>query len=102
MTLPRRLRLSRAAFPGALQGRHRAASEHFSLTWGAKGGTAAVISKKVAKRSVDRHLLKRRMLETMRPYAKEGHSLIAYARSGAPSLSFPELKRELVSLLARV
>jgi ribonuclease P protein component len=102
MTLPRRLRLTRDAFEEAT--RKRATSEHFTLAWGPSrsGGLAAVISKKVAKRSVDRHLLKRRMLEIMRSHAHSGRSMVAYARKGAPTLSFKDMKRELESLLTRV
>jgi ribonuclease P protein component len=104
MTLPRRLRLSRAAFGAALGARGRAASEHFSITKGPtlEGGAAVVISKKVAKRSVDRHLLKRRVLTILRPHISPRHSLVVYARAGAPALSFRTLKEELEILLSRV
>lgn len=100
--LPRSRRLTRATFPDSRAG-YRAASQHFSLSWGAakSGGAAAIVSKKVARRSVDRHLLKRRMLSVVRPYAATDRFLIAYARAGSPALSFTLLKQELTNLLAR-
>lgn len=100
--LPRRLRLSRAGFPDS-RGAFRAASAHFSLAWGpAKaGGAAAVVSKKVARRSVDRHLLKRRMLEVIRPYASPGYSLVAYAKAGSLGLTYAAVRSELEPLLLR-
>ncbi len=101
MTLPKKLRLTREAFPKVLQAKKRLISEHFSLSYSQGTGFSAVVSKKVAKRSVDRHLMKRRMLEVLKrgPHTK---AIIAYARSGAPSLPFSELKKELETLLARV
>lgn len=65
------------------------------------GGAAAVVSKAVAKRSPDRHTLKRRMLDVMRPYVRPDQYLVAYARAGSPALSYKELTHELSSLLAR-
>jgi len=104
MTTPRRLRLTRAAFTSTSRSRKSVVGEHFSLSVNPslKGGAAAVISKKVAKRSVDRHLLKRRVLEALRPHIQEKVALIVYARAGAPTLSYRELKKELESLLSRV
>lgn len=101
--LPRRSRLSRVTFPGGRTG-SRAASPHFSILWGGakSGGAAAVVSKKVARRSVDRHLLKRRMLAVIRPFAAEGRFLVVYARAGSPSLTYKALQEELSTLLIRV
>lgn len=100
--LPRRSRLSRAAFPDS-RSSYRAASAHFSLIWApAKaGGAAAVVSKKVARRSVDRHLLKRRMLEVLRPYADPSRSLVAYAKAGSLGLPYAAVRAELEPLLSR-
>jgi len=100
--LNKRLRLTRSTFPTPREGR-RLIGEHFSLSYGPskEGGCAAVVSKQVAKRSVDRHLLKRRMLSVLRPWCKEDRFLIAYARSGSSSLSFGMLKDELQELLTK-
>jgi len=99
--LPRELRLSREGFEQA-RGLKRAASQHFSLSYGPmeKGGTAVVISKKAAKLAVTRHLLKRRILSVVRPYARTDRALIVHVRPGASTLPFSELKDELVSLIS--
>jgi len=102
--ISRKMRLSRAHF--APQGPEtRATSAHFSLsTWDApqKGGVAAVISKKVARLSVSRHLLKRRIMAVLAPYASSDRAIVVYARAKAASLPYSELKAELTELLARV
>ncbi len=101
--LPRRSRLSRASFPGPRAG-FRGSTAHFSAVWGPSlhgGGAAAVVSKKVARRSVDRHLLKRRMLEAMRPYALPGRFLVVYAKGGSTTLPFRAVAEELQTLLAK-
>lgn len=102
--LPKRLRLSRAAFPAVSAG-VRGASTHFSYVatkTPGRSGCAAVVSKKVAKRSVDRHLLKRRMLSVAEEFCTPGRSLIVYARAGSLSLPFSTLKKELGELLNRL
>ncbi len=98
--LPRTKRLSRDTFSTVATGK-RAISAHFSVTVRATpvGQAATVVSKKVAKKSVDRHLLKRRILEVATPFVRPGCSFIIYTRAGAASLSYPALKKELVELL---
>ena len=102
--LPRRLRLTRRAF--ALPGHaRRAASTHFSVSASpalSEGGCAVVVSKKVARLSVARHLLKRRILSVMRPWCAGPYSVIVYARAGSSNLSFHTLKTELSEILARI
>lgn len=101
--IPRTMRLSRAHF--APTGPEiRATSPHFSLsTWEApqKGGVAAVISKKTARFAVSRHLLKRRILAAILPYASVDQALIIYARPGASALPYQSLKQELEELITR-
>lgn len=104
--LPRNMRLSRAHFASSNPRgpEKRLVSSHFSVslrTVAGNGGCAVVISKKVAKLSVSRHLLKRRVLAVIRPYCTKDRSLIIYARPGAAALSFGALKDELSSLLTR-
>lgn len=98
--LPRGKRLTRTAFEGVGRGK-RAISAHFSITLArtSEGRAAVVVSKKVAKRSVDRHLLKRRVLEAVQDYVLPGRSFIVYARSGSPKLSYQDLATELAGLL---
>ena len=82
----------------------RAASSHFSLSLRkteGQGGCATVISKKIARLSVSRHLLKRRMLSVMKDYCAKDMALIVYARPGAATLPYQELKIELTELLSR-
>lgn len=100
--LPRRLRLTRTSFP---KGGGRAQTQHFSAVFGASaqgGGAAAVVSKKVARRAVARNLIRRRMLEVMRPYALPQRFLVVYARAGSQNLSYNALARELTPLLDRI
>lgn len=101
--VPRRQRLSRRTFPQALGA--RATSEHFSIAAApaapGHGGCAVVVPKKVARLSVSRHLLKRRMLAVMRPWCSPDQALVAYARSGSSALPFAAIKTELSSLLTR-
>lgn len=103
LMIPRTMRLSRAHFaPSGPE--KRATSEHFSLSVResqASGGCAAVISKKTAKLSVSRHLLKRRILSVLKPWCSKDKAIIVYARAGAPTLTYQELKAELEELIAR-
>ncbi|MBY0110909.1 ribonuclease P protein component [Patescibacteria group bacterium] len=96
------MRLTRRTFPTAGA---RAASTHFSLTLApaapGHGGCAVVVPKKVARLSVSRHLLKRRILSVMKPWCSPDFALVVYARTGTSSLSFKDLSHELSSLLTR-
>lgn len=101
--LAREKRLSRTDFDTS-RTLSRAASAHFSLSYGPDpvGRAAAVISKKVAKHSADRHLLKRRCLALLEPHLampSRKVRLMLFARTGAASLPFPALKAELEALL---
>jgi ribonuclease P protein component len=62
---------------------------------------AAVVAKAVARRSVDRHTLKRRILSVMRPFYSEERYVVVYAKNPAPLLTSKELQEELASLLTR-
>jgi ribonuclease P protein component len=101
--LPRRLRLTRQAF-GEMRGLRRVQSPHFSISVGeaALGGAAVVVSKKIAKSAVSRHLLKRRVMAVIRPYVEAHHTLVVYAREGANELPYPVLKDELISLVRSI
>lgn len=102
--LSRKLRLSRAQFAPALAGK-RAISAHFSVTIRKtehSGGCAAVISKKTAKKAVERHLLKRRILAAVKPWCSPEYSVVVFARAGSPTLSYKDLTHELHTLIAGV
>ena len=102
--LPKRLRLSREAFSSSHTGK-KTSSAHFSITYiksVATGGMAVVVSKKIAPHSVDRHLLKRRILSIMRPFHTLHTSLIVYAKAKSNTLPYSTLKSELGDLLKQV
>jgi ribonuclease P protein component len=98
--LPRAKRLTRADFAQVAKGK-RALSAHFSVTVLSSpiGRAAAVVSKKVAKRSVDRHQLKRRILAVAASHIQNGRSFVVFARGGSPALSSQALRQELTTLL---
>lgn len=83
----------------------RAMSPHFSISYGPAtetGGCGVVVSKKVEKSSVKRHLLKRRIREVLREHCTKDFILIIYARAGAQLLSFEEIAAELNESIARI
>jgi ribonuclease P protein component len=101
--LPKKLRLTRQTFPDT-RGLKRASSIHFSVSYGdsSKGGIAVVISKKVARLAVSRHLLKRRVLAVARPFVSGNFVMVIHTRAGAADIPFTELKNELISLLRSI
>jgi ribonuclease P protein component len=101
----RRHRLSRPEF--SLVSRDtsakRAASPHFSVVLSRNAaGAAVVVSKKVAKTAVGRHLLKRRVRAALQPWVSSEYALIVFAREGSDAIVFSELAGELETLLQRV
>ena len=63
-----------------------------------------VVSSKVNKTSVGRHLLKRRMTKVVEERLLEvkfGFSCLVYAKKGASSLLYSELKTEILKLLIK-
>lgn len=99
--LPRELRLSRRTFPHTAKGKTIAGSS-VSLVWGLSttgGGCAVVVSKKVAPRSVDRHLLKRRIFSVIRPHCNQQRFLVVYAKKGSTALPFKQLSTEITQLV---
>lgn len=96
------LRLSRSTFPKHTEGT-KLQGKYLTLVFGSSlsGGCAVVVSKKVAKRSVDRHLLKRRLMHILGPWVNQEHFLVVYAKSGSAARTFSELSEELTSLLMK-
>jgi ribonuclease P protein component len=104
---PRRNRLSRPEFALVSSDRSakRLTSLHFSIVISrAEGvqGCSVVVAKKVAKSSVSRHLLKRRIRESVRLWSSGNYGFIVFARAGSASLSFADLSSELQQLLSQV
>jgi len=98
-------RLTRADFDSLPQ---RAGVLHGSLfslkTTPAKGVSkfAVVISAKIMKKSVDRHLIKRRVMEAVHKVkTKEGFSNVFYAKAPSLTSSFKQINTEVLSLLDR-
>ena len=100
--VPRHLRLSRKTFPDHRMG-IRLSSPNLTVVWGnsTNGGCAVVVSKKVARRSVDRHQVKRRIMAVLAPWCAEGHFLVVHARAGALGLPYKNIHEELNSILMK-
>ena len=97
---PRRQRFPRALFPTALKGGRRLSSPHFSIILPREGaGYAVVVSKKVARLSVTRHRIKRRILEVLRTLPLP-QALIIFPKSSAADIPRQEIYIELETLLS--
>jgi ribonuclease P protein component len=69
---------------------------------GSKGLVAVIISKKVAPKAADRHLLKRRVMHALRSLTPRPYSLTITAKTGSNSLSYSAILNELKALLASI
>ncbi len=79
----------------------RLSTEHLNVVIPHEGhGYAVVVSKKVARLSVARHLLKRRVLAALRAIAKPP-TLIVFPKAGATSVPYATLHKELTELLSK-
>jgi len=97
----RRERLSREIFPTALKGGRRLSSEHLSIVLPTTPtGYAVVVSKKVARLSVTRHRIKRRVLAALRTLSLPS-SLIVFPKASAGSVSYKDIQTELAYLLSK-
>ena len=98
----RRERLSRAAFPTALSTGRRFSSTNFSVVLPKESrGYAVVVSKKVARLSVTRHLIKRRVLEALRTLPLPS-SIIVFPKTAVSRMSYQDVKVELATLLSKI
>lgn len=98
---PRRKRLPRSAFPKALALGKRASSAHFLIFLPREAkGYAVVVPKKVARLSVARHALKRRVLAALRSLPTLPDGLIVFPKASAGSVSYQEVRQELAELLS--
>lgn len=98
----RRDRLPRAQFPIALKTGKRLSSAHFLVVVSNEvQGHAVVISKKVARLSVDRHRLKRQILAILRMLPLPS-SVIVFPKTFEKSIAFDVLKSELTNLLSKL
>jgi ribonuclease P protein component len=98
----RRQRLSRAAFSKAGAAEKQVNTTHFSLTASPNtSGYGVVVSKQVARLSVTRHRLKRQISAALRKLSLP-RSLVVYARTGAPLLTYNQIQQELEAGLKRI
>ena len=99
---PQAKRLTRDNFKDVTKGK-RAITGHFSLSYKhspfSKG--AVVVSKKVAKKATERHLLKRRVLAVLSKDMPEQTAVIVYARAGSATIPFSRIKTEITELLTK-
>ena len=97
---PRRKRLARWVFPTTLKIGKRLSSPHFTaiLSKEAKG-YAVVVSKKVARLSVTRHRIKRRVLAALRTLPLPP-ALIIFPKASVSSVSYEDIRAELKNLLS--
>lgn len=98
--LPTKNRLKREDF-NTLKGGKRTVTEHFSCTSYPSPllKVAVVISKKVAKRAVDRHLLKRRIHSVIHKKSPPAGVYNIYARKNSPTLTYAHIEEEIATLL---
>ena len=97
----RQQRLSRAAFDKALASGKRRSGAHFSIVWSSTvSGYAVVVPKKIARLSVTRHRIKRRVLEALRTLSVPKKGLIVFPRAGVEDMGYDEMRSELAQLLS--
>lgn len=100
--LPKVKRLARADFTKVQKGK-RAVTGHFSLSYhpSATSKAAVIVSKKVAKKATERHLLKRRVLALLSKALPPNTTLVVYARAKSQTLTFSQLREEVQDLLTK-
>jgi ribonuclease P protein component len=99
---PRAKRLARTDFPAVSRGK-RLGTEHFSAVLGtSSSGYAVIVSKSVAKSSVARHKLKRRVLEALGKAPLLPQALIVYAKKGSPTLTYAAILSEIRDILRAI
>lgn len=87
-------------FPTALKSGKRFSSEHLSIVLPKEGmGYAVIVPKKVARLSVMRHRIKRRVFAALRTLPLPS-SLIVFPRASAGSVSYKDIQMELSHLLS--
>jgi ribonuclease P protein component len=99
--LTRRDRLSRSDFPAALKGGRRVSSAHFTAVVSVQSkGSAVVVPKKVARLSVTRHRIKRRVLAVLRTLPRP-RSIILFPNAKVATMPYEELGAEIALLLSK-
>ena len=98
--VPRKNRLQRADFTTLSKGR-RYSTDYFSCTQLPYSTlkVAIIVSKKTAKSSPDRHLLKRRVSSVIEQNPPPPGLYSIFARKGSPLLSYAQIEKEISTLL---
>jgi len=100
--IARRNRLARADFPTLLKSGKRAFSEHFSIIYSdVVCGYAVIVSKKIIKTAIGRHLIKRRVFSILCANTTP-RGCVVFAQKGAQELSFSKIKKEINLLLGDI
>ncbi|HUY62609.1 MAG TPA: ribonuclease P protein component [Candidatus Paceibacterota bacterium] len=98
----RRKRLSRAALPNALARGKRFSTANFSAILPASAaGYAVIVPKKVARRAVDRHRIRRKTVEALRRLPLPP-ALILFPRSAVRLTPPRDIQTELAELLSKM
>lgn len=98
----RRKRFPRAAFPKALSSGRRLSSKHFSAVIPKNdAGYAVIVSKKTAREAVQRHRIKRRVLEALRKTPLPP-ALLLFPKSSVAALPSREIEAELSELISKI
>jgi ribonuclease P protein component len=98
---PSRLRLKKEDFDDATGKGVRRSSQNFTAVIPKKAnGYAVVVSKKVAKLSVTRHKIKRRVLAALSSLTNLPPSIILYPRASVIDMGYDALQKELTKLLS--
>lgn len=85
-----------------LSGGKRISSKNFSIVFSkTERGYAVVVSKKVARLSVARHKIKRRVSAALRELNLP-QALIVFPRSSVSSVSYKETEIELANLISKI
>ncbi len=80
----------------------RATIKHFSIIYSNDySGHAIIVSKKVAKKAITRHRIKRRVRAILRNIDVSGGCII-FARTGADILDYKNMDSEIKELITRV
>ncbi|MDO8231836.1 MAG: ribonuclease P protein component [bacterium] len=99
---PRRERLSREYISAALPAGRRVSSKHFTAVLPKEGrGFAVIVPKKVARLSVTRHLIKRRVLAALKSLPHPT-SLIIFPKASVKDIQYKDIKEELGTLLSKI
>lgn len=101
--MPQAKRLSRSAFPSVLAKGRRVSSASFSVVFSKEGlGYGVVVSKKVARLSVTRHRIKRRVVEALRTLQLPPSAVVFFPKAAVAQMSHKDVSTELATLLSKI